>query len=122
MRDEATLLRILWALSAIPTDEAFTALVERRHVKSALPAVLHAMQHYPRRALKILAERDINLLDRHVRANPDIAAELSPTLPSLQGEGSPNCRRRRPRPRIFRPFSSRRHGRTEESARGRGDR
>ena len=81
MRDEATLLRILWALSAIPTDEAFTALVERRHVKSALPAVLHAMQHYPRRALKILAEKDIDLLDRHVRANPDIAAELSPTLP-----------------------------------------
>src|SRR3546814_4415224 len=49
MRDEATLLRILWALSAIPTDEAFTALVERRHVKSALPAVLHAMHHYQRR-------------------------------------------------------------------------
>ncbi|MFC9789570.1 DUF4132 domain-containing protein [Rhodococcus sp. NPDC127528] len=81
VQDDAIRLRILQALAAIPTDDAFAALLDRAHLKDALPAVRHAMRHYPRRAFRILARTDSGLFDRHVRENPELATELSDTLP-----------------------------------------
>ncbi|TQF65430.1 DUF4132 domain-containing protein [Rhodococcus spelaei] len=82
VQDDAIQLSILHALSSIPTDDAFSALLERADVKNALPAVLNAIQHYPRRAFTILASADSGLFDRHVRENPDLAAALADTLPA----------------------------------------
>lgn len=80
--DDVIRVSILHALSSIPTDDAFTALLDRAHVKNSLPAVRNAMQHYPRRALRILAGPDSGLFDRHVRDHPDLAVELADTLPT----------------------------------------
>ncbi|MGC0364520.1 hypothetical protein ABH922_002504 [Rhodococcus sp. 27YEA15] len=74
-------LRVLDALSAIPSDCAFTALVERAHTKNALPAMTRASAHFPRRAFRILAQTNSELLDRHIRKYPDLAAQLAHTLP-----------------------------------------
>ncbi|WP_179276268.1 DUF4132 domain-containing protein [Rhodococcus sp. 06-235-1A] len=79
-RDETRLLRILHALSAIPTDEAFSALVERGGMKSGLPAIVHAMRSYPRRAFTVLDGADHALFDRHVRLHPALARDVAPTL------------------------------------------
>ncbi|MGW0044583.1 DUF4132 domain-containing protein [Rhodococcus sp. NPDC003348] len=82
VRDDEIRLRILHALSSIPTEDAFAALVDRAQLKNALPAVLHAMEHYPRRAFGILARSGSGLFDRHVREQPALAAELADTLPT----------------------------------------
>ncbi len=79
-RDETRLLRILYALSAIPTDEAFAALVQRGGMKNGQPAVLAAMRNYPRRGFELLEAADTTLFDRHVRKNPELAKELASTL------------------------------------------
>ncbi|OZD40498.1 hypothetical protein CH252_28925 [Rhodococcus sp. 06-1477-1B] len=79
--DESWLLRILHALSAIPTDDAFKALVRRGGMKNGQPIVLRAMQNYPRRAFRVLVEADSGLFDRHVRRDPDLAREIASTLP-----------------------------------------
>jgi len=81
-QDDVLRLRILHALASIPTDDAFTALLERAHVKNAASAVQHARRHFPRRAFRILAQSDSDLFDRHVREYPDLAAELAETLPA----------------------------------------
>ncbi|MDH6678756.1 hypothetical protein M2284_002969 [Rhodococcus sp. LBL1] len=81
-QDDVLRLRILHALASIPTDEAFTALLERAHVKNGASAVQHASRHFPRRAFRILAQSDSNLFDRHVREHSDLAAELAETLPA----------------------------------------
>ncbi|WP_188547502.1 DUF4132 domain-containing protein [Rhodococcoides trifolii] len=78
---DARLLRILHAFSAIPTDEAFTALLHRANVKNGLPALLHAMTHFPRRALRLLAQEESTLFDRHVLQNRTLAIELADSLP-----------------------------------------
>lgn len=81
-QDDVLRLRILHALAAIPTDEAFTALIERVQVKNAASAVQHASKHFPRRAFRILAQSDSGMFDRHVREHPDLAAELAVALPA----------------------------------------
>ena len=79
--EESWLLRILHALSAIPTDDAFEALVRRGGIKNGQPAIVRAMQNYPRRAFRVLAETDSGLFDRHVRQSPTLAREVASTLP-----------------------------------------
>lgn len=80
--EDALRLRILHALSAIPTDDAFAALVDRAHVKDAGPAVRHATSHWPRRALRRLARSESGLFDRHVLEHPGLATDLADTLPA----------------------------------------
>lgn len=79
---DAIQLRVLDALSSIPTDEAFTALAERAHAKNSGPAVLRATRRYPRRVFRILAQSDSWLFDRHVREHPELAVDMSDALPA----------------------------------------
>ncbi|WP_305095092.1 DUF4132 domain-containing protein [Prescottella sp. R16] len=84
VRDDAIRLGLLDALAAIPTDDAFAALVERAHVKNSGAAVHAAMRTYPRRALRVLARSETGasaLFDRHVLDHPDLAVDLADTLP-----------------------------------------
>ena len=83
--DDTITSRLLGALSAIPSDEAFSALVSRSDVKGALPSVMRAMDNYPRRAMRILAEENPSLFDRHVRRNPDLAVSLAAKLSETAG-------------------------------------
>ncbi|CAM2880890.1 DUF4132 domain-containing protein [Prescottella defluvii] len=83
VQDDKIQLGILRALAAIPTDDAFTALLERAHVKNAGAVVRTARCAYPRRAMRVLAQSDAELsahFDRHVLDFPDLAAELAGTL------------------------------------------
>ncbi|MDV6232242.1 MULTISPECIES: DUF4132 domain-containing protein [Rhodococcus] len=84
VQDDAIPMRLLQALSAIPSDDAFSALAARSSMKGALPAVVHAMRHYPRRAMRLLAGQNSSLFDRHVRQNPELAIEMAPTLPETE--------------------------------------
>jgi predicted DNA-binding WGR domain protein len=68
----------LKVLAALPTDEAFTILLDRLDTKYVRPAVLSAMAAFPARAARLLAERastseDVRqLLSAHLRSNPSI--------------------------------------------------
>ncbi|MEW2355964.1 DUF4132 domain-containing protein [Spirillospora sp. NPDC029432] len=73
----------LEVLGAMPSDEALTALIEWRAETHALEALTAAMDRYPGRALRLLAEAaagagkdtlPAELLTWLVRARPDLAA------------------------------------------------
>ncbi|QFG20417.1 DUF4132 domain-containing protein [Actinomadura sp. WMMB 499] len=75
---------LLEAVAALPTDEAFRALVERAgdgRVRSTLPAVA---ARFPVRAVRVLAadggEHARDLLRRHLAAHPRLAPELPDEL------------------------------------------
>ncbi|GIJ44158.1 hypothetical protein Val02_10440 [Virgisporangium aliadipatigenens] len=80
----------LAVLGAIPTDRAFGLLVERLAVRRNRSEVLKAAKRYPRRAVRMLAEAAggahpaaapaAGLLRELVAGNPDVAAEVLPTL------------------------------------------
>ncbi|GIG45230.1 DUF4132 domain-containing protein [Dactylosporangium siamense] len=78
--------RLLGMLAQLPTDEAFTALLDRLDRKYVPVAALDAARRYPRRALRLLAAttgraaRD--LLRVHVLANQDLVASELPSLPA----------------------------------------
>ncbi|MCE7003831.1 DUF4132 domain-containing protein [Kibdelosporangium philippinense] len=70
--------RSLAILAAIPTDEAFTAMLDRLAQDKVQSALVTAMRAFPQRAARLLAARandDIRirgLLEQHLRANPDL--------------------------------------------------
>ena len=94
--------QVLKVLAALPTDEAFTILLDRLDAKYVRPAVLAAMSRFPLRAARLLAERVSSsddarrLLKLHVTTNPslDLPEEVSAAL--AETEARP-CRRRLPR-------------------------
>ncbi|WP_062433933.1 DUF4132 domain-containing protein [Herbidospora daliensis] len=76
--DEQRLL--LAMLAELPTDEAMRALIERADRTFVQPALLSAAARYPRRAMRLLAEGGGKVVDEllkaHVRARPDLVAEV----------------------------------------------
>ncbi|MGW6445822.1 DUF4132 domain-containing protein [Lentzea sp. NPDC055074] len=69
--------QVLKVLSALPTDEAFTILLDRIDTKYVRPAVLSMMNAFPTRAARLLAERSANaelrqLLSVHLRTYPHL--------------------------------------------------
>ncbi len=77
--------RLLATLAQFPTDEAFTALLERLDRKYVPLATLEAARRFPRRALRLLAadggRAAGDLLRVHVLADRDLTAEVLPSLP-----------------------------------------
>lgn len=68
--------RLLAALAALPTDEAFELLVARLDQKYVRPALLEAMKRFPVRAARLLANSPDthDLLRSHVLANRELLA------------------------------------------------
>jgi hypothetical protein len=87
--------RLLAALAALPTDEAFELLVARLDQKYVQAAVLEAMKRFPVRAARLLAKADSpvarDLLRTHLLANRELLAEagitdgVSSTVPEDTG-------------------------------------
>ncbi|GAA2374885.1 hypothetical protein Cme02nite_04240 [Catellatospora methionotrophica] len=71
--------RMLGMLSELPVDEAMGALLDRVEHRLAQPYLLQAAARFPRRALRLLAERDSKitggLLRAHVLGHPDLVDE-----------------------------------------------
>ncbi|MFD5831766.1 DUF4132 domain-containing protein, partial [Lentzea sp. NPDC060358] len=72
--------QVLKVLAALPTDEAFTILLDRADTKYARPALLSAMAAFPARAARLLGERAganaglRQLLSVHLRTYPQLEA------------------------------------------------
>ncbi|MGW4212200.1 DUF4132 domain-containing protein [Lentzea sp. NPDC004789] len=69
----------LKVLAALPTDEAFTILLDRVDTKYARPALLSAMAAFPERAARLLGERASDkelrqLLTVHLTTHPHLEA------------------------------------------------
>lgn len=77
---------VLDFLIALPRDKAFMALVDRLNRPEVMPALSTAARRFPVRAMRLLprAPQAAELLSTHVRANPDIAAEVARDLPAEQ--------------------------------------
>ncbi|MEV6719192.1 DUF4132 domain-containing protein [Lentzea sp. NPDC051208] len=87
-------------LAALPTDEAFTILLDRLDGKYVWPAVVSAMRAFPERAARLLAERASSsdavrrLLNVHLRSNPhltvpdEVAALLAESIEAIVPEAS----------------------------------
>ncbi len=74
--------RILKILAALPTDEAFDAVIERLDGKNAKAVALDAIARYPVRALRRLAVTGPEELFRdHVLASPDLIESVRADLP-----------------------------------------
>ncbi|MFB4295397.1 DUF4132 domain-containing protein [Actinomadura sp. NTSP31] len=73
---------IFETIAALPSDEAFQALIDRidrEHVRAALVA---AARRFPARALRLLARAGAaDLLGAHLDANADLVAAVLPGLP-----------------------------------------
>lgn len=89
------LRRLLAAIVVMPTDRAFTALLARIDRPHFRPAVQEAMQRYPMRATRLLAEAAAGgntvateLLGTHLLAHPELLADLVPTLPAAAREAA----------------------------------
>ncbi|MDX3660738.1 DUF4132 domain-containing protein [Streptomyces sp. ID05-26A] len=90
----------LTVLAALPTDEAFTILLDRLDGKYVLPAVVSAMRAFPVRAARLLSERASSgeavrrLLNVHLRSNPhltvpgEVAALLAESAEAIVPEAS----------------------------------
>ncbi|MFB4319624.1 DUF4132 domain-containing protein [Actinomadura sp. 21ATH] len=82
---------LLRAISLLPSDAAFRALLDRVGDKDVPPVLVKTMERFPRRALRLLpaaaagttraAGIAADLLRVHLRAHSDLAAELLPGLP-----------------------------------------
>ncbi|GLY51511.1 hypothetical protein Lesp01_51670 [Lentzea sp. NBRC 102530] len=90
----------LKVLAALPTDEAFTILLDRLDGKFVRPAVIQAMAAFPRRAARLMAARvqdkDVRtLLQAHLTSNPhlevpaDVAELIAASGPAVLPEASP---------------------------------
>ncbi|WP_063746719.1 DUF4132 domain-containing protein [Catenuloplanes japonicus] len=77
--------RLVTAISVLPTDEAYTALLDRAAAKHVLPALREATDRFPRRALRMLARSGARVTDDLLRIQvtrlPALAQELLPELP-----------------------------------------
>ncbi|MFI6094316.1 WGR and DUF4132 domain-containing protein [Lentzea sp. NPDC051213] len=90
---------VLKVLAALPTDEAFTILLDRLDDRYVRPAVLSAMAAFPVRALRLLAERVSSgdqvrqLLQAHLLSNPSftVSAEVAAVLAESEGETFPEA-------------------------------
>ncbi|NGY61003.1 DUF4132 domain-containing protein [Lentzea sp. NEAU-D13] len=87
----------LKVLAALPTDEAFTILLDRLDQKYVRPAVLSAMAAFPARAARLLADRvsssdDVRrLLSAHLMSNPslEVPAEAAAVLAESEADVVP---------------------------------
>ncbi|MEV6237399.1 DUF4132 domain-containing protein [Lentzea sp. NPDC051838] len=94
----------LKVLAGLPTDEAFTMLLDRIDTKYVHPALLSAMAAFPKRAARLLSQRVSDgtvrqLLSAHLLSNPsltvpaDVAAVLAEsevrTLPEASADQLP---------------------------------
>ena len=87
-------------LAALPTDEAFTILLDRIDEKHVRPAMVSAMRAFPVRAARLLAERAPasdhvrRLLHIHLRSNPhltvpdEVAALLAESAEAIMPEAT----------------------------------
>ncbi|WP_037559776.1 DUF4132 domain-containing protein [Spirillospora albida] len=87
-RSADTTRMILDFLAGLPVDEAFEALLDRIGEPDTVPALVVAARRFPARAMRLLAAaaapQAADLLSAHVRANPDIAEDVSRDLPDEQ--------------------------------------
>ncbi|GAA0565345.1 hypothetical protein GCM10010172_56080 [Paractinoplanes ferrugineus] len=77
--------RLLAVLAALPGDEVMTGLIERVDAKYVVPALLEAVDRFPRRGLRLLAgaadKRAVaDLLRAHVLAHTDLIEAVRPAL------------------------------------------
>lgn len=85
--DAASRKRVLAMLAAVPTDEAFTALLTRMDEPKVRPALLDAMRAFPRRATRLLSDAlagpgpVADLLTAHLLSFPELATTVVPELP-----------------------------------------
>ncbi|PWK82798.1 putative DNA-binding WGR domain protein [Lentzea atacamensis] len=87
-------------LAVLPTDEAFTILLDRHDTKYVRPALLSAMTAFPRRAARLLVERveqseeARQLLKAHLLSHPslDVPAEVTTLLAASEGQVVPEAR------------------------------
>ncbi|MGW6936697.1 DUF4132 domain-containing protein [Lentzea sp. NPDC054927] len=94
--------QVLKALATLPTDEAFTILLDRLDAKYVRPAVLSAMAAFPARAARLLGERASRnaevrqLLSVHLKSNPHLegpdgfTAAESAAVPEAPTEALPS--------------------------------
>ncbi|MEU0882275.1 DUF4132 domain-containing protein [Lentzea sp. NPDC005914] len=90
----------LKVLAALPTDEAFTILLDRLDSKYVRPALLSAMAAFPVRAARLLGKRvsrndDVRrLLGAHLTSNPtlEVPAEVAAVLAKTEAETLPEAR------------------------------
>ncbi|WP_394620704.1 DUF4132 domain-containing protein [Lentzea sp. JNUCC 0626] len=89
----------LKVLAALPTDEAFTILLDRLDGKFVRPAVIQAMAAFPRRAARLMAARVQDkevrtLFQAHLMSNPhlevpeDVAELIASSGPAVLPEAS----------------------------------
>ncbi|MFD9702908.1 WGR and DUF4132 domain-containing protein [Lentzea sp. NPDC059081] len=91
--------QVLKMLAALPTDEAFTILLDRLDQKFVRAAVLSAMAAFPARAARLLAQRATSdaearrLLHAHLQSNPDLAVpdEVAAALAEAEGAVVPEA-------------------------------
>ncbi|HVE46900.1 MAG TPA: DUF4132 domain-containing protein [Acidimicrobiales bacterium] len=82
--------RLVGMLAHFPGDDAFGMLLDRLDRKNVQPALLEAMERFPRRAMRLVsaaaagsgakAEISRGLLRGHALAHPDVAAAVRPSL------------------------------------------
>ncbi|MET8760084.1 DUF4132 domain-containing protein [Lentzea sp. NPDC004782] len=90
---------VLKILAALPTDEAFTIMLDRLGTKYVHPALLSAMAAFPARAARLLAKRvssddeSRQLLTAHLLSNPaiDVPAEAAAVLAEAQAQAVPEA-------------------------------
>ncbi|MGW4212199.1 DUF4132 domain-containing protein [Lentzea sp. NPDC004789] len=90
---------VLKVLAALPTDEAFTVMLDRIGTKYVPPALMSAMAAFPARAARLLAERlsssdEIRqLLKAHLLSNPavDVPAEAAAVLAEAEAQAVPEA-------------------------------
>lgn len=76
-------------LSHIPTDEAFCVLLDRLGRKNVERSVLAAAERFPRRAVRLFRERNLQrLLDDHVRTHPELSSHVSDTRAQVATEAA----------------------------------
>ncbi|MDP9402019.1 MAG: DUF4132 domain-containing protein [Actinomycetota bacterium] len=88
--------RLLAILAVLPSDQAFSLLIERADQKYVQASLIEAVARFPRRSMRLLAEATgrpgaigriaTDLLRGHVLANAALAASVAPSL-------SPEARR-----------------------------
>lgn len=94
--DSDQLRSISMAVAQFPTDEAFRLLLARLDNKHVRPAVQEAMQRFPARALRLLAEAGMKdgknapaarqLINTHVTLNNALLPQLLPQLDAAAAE------------------------------------
>jgi predicted DNA-binding WGR domain protein len=90
---------VLKVLAALPTDEAFTIMLDRLGTKYVHPALMSAMAAFPARAARLLAKRVSSgdeirqLLKAHLLSNPaiEVPAEAAAVLAEAQAQAVPEA-------------------------------